>query len=137
MIKMVNHTSREGDEEQQIRMVDCGGEIPADEEEGSKWDVVVNKRGRKKTTTKGPMGATRASSRIPRDGIPILEKATMRALEKDITQGISSSNTFTILNQEHNETLASVLKDISIELDNYDDQIDAFKEEEKLRAAIT
>jgi hypothetical protein len=40
------------------------------------------------------------------------------------------------LNQELNETLASVLKDIGIQLDNYDDQIDAFKEKEKLRAVI-
>jgi hypothetical protein len=134
--KMVNYSSREGNEEQQICMVNCGGETLAVEEEGSKWDVVVNKRGRKKTTTKGPVRATRASSRIPRDGIPILEKATRRALEKDITQGTSSSNTFTILNQERNENLAAVLKDIGIELDNYEDQIDAFKEEEKLRAAI-
>uniref|UniRef100_A0A804R877 CCHC-type domain-containing protein n=2 Tax=Zea mays TaxID=4577 RepID=A0A804R877_MAIZE len=84
--KLVNHTSREGNEKQQICMADCGDETLAFEEEGSKWDVVVNKRGRKKTTTKGPVRATRASSRIPRDGIPILEKATRRALEKDITQ---------------------------------------------------
>jgi hypothetical protein len=74
--------------------------------------------------------------KVPRDGIPILEKVTKRALEKDITQGTSSSNTFTILNQERNETLASVMKDIGIELDDYDDQINVFKEEEKLRAAI-
>jgi hypothetical protein len=42
----------------------------------------------------------RASSRIPRDGISILEKATKRAQEKDAPQGTTITNPFTILNQE-------------------------------------
>jgi HD superfamily phosphohydrolase len=83
-----------------------------------------------------PVIATRASSRIARDGIPILEKATKRAHEKNQLQGTSRPNPFLILNNESNENLSTVMKDIGIVLENYDNQIDLFKAEERVRATI-
>jgi hypothetical protein len=83
-----------------------------------------------------PVIATRASSRIARDGIPILEKATKRAREKNQLQGTSHPNPFLILNNESNENLSTVMKDIGIVLENYDNQIDVFKAEEQVRATI-
>jgi hypothetical protein len=67
--------------------------------------------------------ATRASSRIARDGIPILEKPP-----KELVRKIS----YKVLN----ENLSTVMKDIGIVLENYDNQIDVFKAEERVRATI-
>lgn len=79
--------------------------------------------------------ATRTSQRVPRDGIPIATKATHRAMAKDNILG-SSKNPFTILNDIPNATLQDVLMDLVIESDNFEEQLDIFKVEEKARAAI-
>jgi hypothetical protein len=107
------------------------------EEDGEhEWEKALSKKGKKKSRRNFPVIATRASSRIARDGIPILEKATKRAREKNQLQGTSRPNPFLILNNESNENLSTVMKDIGIVLENYDNQIDLFKAEERVRATI-
>jgi hypothetical protein len=69
---------------------------------------------KKKNRRNIPVIAIRVSSRIARDGIPILEKATKRAREKNQLQGTSRSNPFLILNNESNENMSTVMKDIGI-----------------------
>jgi hypothetical protein len=64
-----------------------------------RWNIAASKKLKKKKS-KRKYPVMRASSRIPRDGISILEKATKRAQEKDAPQGTTITNPFTILNQE-------------------------------------
>jgi hypothetical protein len=107
------------------------------EEDGEQeCEKALSKKGKKKSRRNFPVIATRASSRIARDGIPILEKATKRAREKNQLQGTSRPNPFLILNNESNENMYTVMKDIGIVLENYDNQIDVFKAEEHVRATI-
>jgi hypothetical protein len=80
--------------------------------------------------------ASRTSSRIPRDGIPIAEKATKRAMEKNNIVGITTTNPFTVLNNTSNVALHSVISDLDIDIDNVEEQLDVFRLEELARAAI-
>lgn len=74
-------------------------------------------RKKKKKARKSIAVATRTSSRVPRDGIPIAEKAAKRAIARNDTSGttINSSNPFTILNNSSTPKLCSVLHDLDIE----------------------
>ncbi|CAL4929426.1 unnamed protein product [Urochloa decumbens] len=56
-----------------------------EEEKEQEWEIPNSKKqARKGRRKRGFSVATRSSSRIPRDGIPILKKATLRAQEKDL-----------------------------------------------------
>jgi hypothetical protein len=105
-------------------------------EEEQMWTVVANKKGKKNNRRKIPVMATRASTRVARDGVPILEKAAKRAREKNLIQGMSQPNPFLILNHEPNENLITVMKDIGLTSDNFDTQLDIFRTKELARASI-
>lgn len=64
--------------------------------------------------------ATRTSSRVPRDGIPIAEKASMRAKARDDTSGMNVSNPFTVLNNTPDAILHEVINDLDLEVSNID-----------------
>jgi len=90
-----------------------------------------------KTKNRKVMVATRASSRMPRDDIPIATKAANRAAAKNSISGNNSvSNQFTVLNNTPTACLEKVIVDLDIELDNMEQQIDVFRVEELARAAI-
>jgi hypothetical protein len=134
---MLDDFPTEGDEEDWHGNIMEQVELYHTEEDGEQeWEKALSKKGKKKSRRNFPVIATRASSRIARDGIPILEKATKRAREKNQLQGTSRPNPFLILNNESNENLSTVMKDIGIVLENYDNQIDLFKAEERVRATI-
>lgn len=76
--------------------------------------------------------ATRASSRIPKDGILIADKAMKRAQERDELPG----NPFTILNNTPNDVLQSVALDLDIANDFVDDNLVAIKAEDRVRANL-
>lgn len=83
------------------------------------------------------MVASRTSSRVPRDGIPIATKAANRAKAKNtITGNTTTSNPFTILNNVPTASLEKVILDLDIEVENVEEQIDIFRTEELARAAI-
>lgn len=105
------------------------------EEDSQGWQTSKSKKS-KKTKKKQVVVAIRTSNRIPRDGIPIADKAINRAIAKDNLSGIASQNTFTVLNNSSNSALAAIMADLDIEVENVDDQIDVFKAEELARAAL-
>jgi hypothetical protein len=81
--------------------------------------------------------ATRTSSRVPRDGIPIATKAINKAKAKDNTTCIvSSQNSFIVLNDTATASLKEVILDLDIEVENVEEQIDIFRVEELTRATI-
>jgi hypothetical protein len=91
----------------------------------------------KKKKRKQVVVATRTSSRVPRDGIPIATKAINRAKAKDNTTGIvSSQNPFTVLNDTATASLKEVILDLDIEVENVEEQIDIFRVEKLARATI-
>lgn len=95
------------------------------------------KRKAKKKKLKPVVVATRTSKRIPRDGVPIAEKASSRAMAKNNITGTSNlPNPFTILNSTPIPILQSVMSDLNIVVENVEDQIDIFRLEENARAAI-
>lgn len=105
------------------------------EEENLGWQTSRPKKIRK-IKKKQVIGATRTSSRIPRDGIPILAKATERAKARDNTQGTISSNPFTVLNSILISIIKSVMSDLDLENSDIEEQIGAFRAEEIARTAI-
>lgn len=95
-----------------------------------------NKKGKKRKAKKVVV-ATRTSSRVPRDEIPIAKKATNRAMAKDCYSGNSgSSNPFTVLNNTPIVLLQQVIGDLDISIDNVEEQIDIFRAEELSRAVV-
>lgn len=84
------------------------------------------------------MVATRTSSRVPRDRVPIVEKAAQRAKAWNETssKSIMSQNPFTVLNNTLTPELCVVIHDLGIEGDEIAEHIDIFKTEELARAAI-
>lgn len=81
--------------------------------------------------------ATRASSRIPKDGRSILEKATQHAAYKDDTStGTTSSNPFLVLSNLDNEYIHDVTVQLDLDVENIDTQIEVFRAKEKVRAAL-
>lgn len=90
----------------------------------------------KKLKRKHVVVASRTSNRIPRDGIPIAEKASRRAMERDTVSGTTNKNPFTVLNNTSNDIFQSVMVDLDIKVDDFNEQIDVFKLEELARAAV-
>jgi hypothetical protein len=76
-----------------------------------------SKKKKSRPTKQKVVVATRASSRIPKDGIPIADKAMKRAQERDELPG----NPFTILNYTPEDVLKSVALDLDIANDFVDD----------------
>jgi hypothetical protein len=109
------------------------------EYESQGWQSPKTKRSKKRNKRKVVV-ATRTSSRIARDGIPVAQKAEIRAKAKNDFSGIHSSatqeNPFTILNNASTICLHNVIADLDLEVENIDDQIDIFRTEELARAAI-
>jgi hypothetical protein len=70
------------------------------------------------------VAATRASSRIPRDGRTIAEKATAKAMAKNSTTGNTSkpSNPFTILSNSE-ISLHKVLDDLNIVVGDVEESV--------------
>lgn len=80
--------------------------------------------------------ATRASSRIPKDGRSILEKAIQHAAYKDDTSKGITSNPFLVLSNLDNEYIHDVTAQLDLDVENIDTQIEVFRAEEKVRAAL-
>lgn len=106
------------------------------EVEGKVWQTSKSMKG-KKRKFKQLVVATRTSDRLPRDGVPIVEKASARAAAKNNISGMQySSNPFTILNSTPTAFLQSVMNDHNIVMEDAKTQIDTFREEQLVRAAI-
>ena len=75
------------------------------------WEKPPSRKKKLKPTKPKVTIATRASSRIPRDGIPIADKAMKRARERDELTG----NSFTILNNTSNDSLKEIALDLDID----------------------
>lgn len=80
--------------------------------------------------------AIRTSNRVLRDGIPITIKAANRVKALNEISGKPSYNPFTVLNNTSNADLQKVVKDLDIEVVDMDEQLDTFRAEEVVRAAI-
>lgn len=94
------------------------------------------KKERKKSKAKVVI-AGRASSRVANGGVSMMEKAIKRAQDKDaIPKGTSSSNQFLVLNSLDNEYIHDVATKLDLEIVNVDTQIEVFKAEERVRAAL-
>lgn len=105
------------------------------EDEDKGWQPSRPKKIRKKGG-KQVMVDTRTSSRVPKDGISIADKAASRAMAKNSLSGIkASSNPFTILNNSC-EVLEAVINDLNIVADDMSEQVSVFKAEEIARAAL-
>jgi hypothetical protein len=104
------------------------------EQECQGWQSPKSRKSKKKKR-KQVVVATRTSSRVPRDGIPIATKAMNRAAANK-TGTASSKNPFTVLNNADATSLKEVILDLDIEVENVEEQIDIFKVEELARAAI-
>lgn len=89
----------------------------------------------RKIKKKHVIGATRISSRVPRDGVPIATKAINRAKERDNITGTKSHNSFSVLNSTR-IALQTVMFDLDIDYDESEEQIGAFRVEELARATI-
>jgi hypothetical protein len=99
------------------------------------WQSPKSKR--KKKNKKKVMVASRTSSRVPRDGIPVATKEANRAMAKNTIEGNSTTfNPFTLLNNSPTACLEKVILDLGIDTENVEEQIDIFKAEELARAAI-
>jgi hypothetical protein len=76
------------------------------------------------------------STRVPRDGVPIVAKAMARAKERNDLQKGTSSNPFTILNSAPTVHLRNVMLDLNLACDDINSQIDTFRVEEIVRANL-
>jgi hypothetical protein len=99
------------------------------------WQVSKSKKQRK-SNKKQVVVATRTSNRVLRDGIPISIKAANRVKALNEISGKPSYNPFTVLNNTSNADLQKVVKDLDIEVVDMDEQLDTFRAEEVVRAAI-
>jgi hypothetical protein len=99
---------------------------------GQGWQASKVRKARK---PKRVVMATRTSSRVPRDGVPIATKAAQRVMTKNTRSG-TNKNSFTILNNCPNSILQAVISDLNLEMGNVDMHLDAFKTEELARAKI-
>ena len=96
------------------------------------WEKPPSRKKKFKSTKTRVTVATRASSRIPREGIPVAEKAMKRAQERDELTG----NPFTILNNTSTDEFRRIALDLDIDADFLDENLDAMKTEELVRADL-
>lgn len=101
----------------------------SDGEDGERTWQIPKTRKMKDKKAKKMVVATRASTRIARDGCTIAEKDAARAVAKNTLIGTTSkpSNPFTVLNNVETSSLDHVLGE---------SQIGVFKAEELARAAV-
>lgn len=105
------------------------------EREGQGWQSPKTKK--KKKSKRKVVVATRTSSRVPRDGVPVATKATNRATARNNNTGKSNiSNPFTLLNNKPSSFLEKVIVDLDKEIEDVEEQIDMFKVKELARAAL-
>lgn len=108
--------------------------------EDIEYETWVSKSSKKKQTRKAKGGfsvAPRTSNRVPKDGRIVLEKATQLAKERDdFSKGKNAANQFLVLNSLSNDEIKSVADSLDISIENIDDQIEVFKAEERVRAAL-
>jgi len=123
---------------QEEDLMDISQVVFSSEEESSQgWVSPVKQKKIRLNQRKKVTVATRASSRIPRDGILIATKAMNRAKNRDnISSGMFPTNPFTVLNSIPNDELRKVLVDLDIDAENLDEQINLFKAEELVRADL-
>ena len=100
------------------------------------WESPPAKKKKIKAAKPKVVIATKTSSRIPRDGIPIADKAMKRVQEKNSLHPGTSKNPFTILNNTSDEVLGKIIYDLDITFENMDSVISAFKVEEQARADL-
>lgn len=98
--------------------------------------VMFGSKKMKKQKKRKVMFATRTSSRVPKDGRTILEKAVQRVQSNDGGIGTSANNPFLVLNNLENEQIQSVASELDLVIENIDTQIDTFRAEERVRAAL-
>jgi CRISPR/Cas system CSM-associated protein Csm5 (group 7 of RAMP superfamily) len=111
-------------------------ETDRDEEETG-WQIHESRK-KKKGSRKQIVVASRTSSRVPRDGVPIAEKVAQRAKARNEILGNSSSipNPFTVLNNVTSSELCSIMHDLDLDGENLEEQVSVFKVEELAWAAI-
>jgi len=90
------------------------------------WQASKSKKARK-TKKRKVVGATRTSSRIARDRISTVGKASSLASIMYNIQGITSSIPFTILNSMPISAMQSIMVDLDIEVDNVEEQLRGFQ----------
>jgi len=100
------------------------------------WESPPAKKKKIKAAKPKVVIATRTSSRIPRDGIPIADKAMKRVQEKNNLHSGTSKNPFTILNNTSDVVLEKIISDLDITSENMNSVISAFKVEELARADL-
>jgi hypothetical protein len=111
----------------------------SEEDNTQGWVVRYSNKKKKKVSKKGKRNlavATRASKRVPRDGIPITVKAMTRVKEMNDLQKGKDVNPFTILNNAPVDHLHRVLSDLEVECDELHSQINVFRAEELVRADL-
>lgn len=109
-----------------------------DVEADQQWSTPVRGKKRKAKGGRKVTIATRTSSRIPKDGRTILEKAIQQAQQKnDISKGTSSSsNQFLVLNNLENDYIIDATSKLDLTIEDIDSQIETFRAEERVRAAL-
>lgn len=113
------------------------GEGDSDDDSNIPWVVSGSKKKNKKLQKGKVVIATRTSTRAVKDGRTMMEKAMERAQSKDvITEGNQSKNQFLILNDLENEQIHSIASELDLRIEDIDTQVDIFKAEEKVRAAL-
>lgn len=110
--------------------------VDSDCEGGSKEWKTTKASKFKKQKSKRVVVASRSSSRIPRDGIPIAEKAARRTMEKNGLSGKTNSNPFPVVNNTEYAILQNVMRDLGLESEDLGEQLDDFRSDELARAAI-
>jgi DNA-binding FrmR family transcriptional regulator len=112
--------------------------VPSEDEEARGWVESISKKKKRKKMKKktNQVAATRASARVPRDGVPIVDKAMARAKERNNFLEGNCSNSFTVLKDASTTHLRGVMLDLDITCDDIDAQIDAFRAEEAVRADL-
>lgn len=100
----------------------------------------VSSAKKKKDKNKGAMKvvvATRTSSRVPKDGRTVMEKAIQRTQDKnDTSKGMCASNPFLVLNSLDNEYINDVASKLDLTIENIDTQLEVFRAEERVRGAL-
>jgi small-conductance mechanosensitive channel len=108
--------------------------------EDIEYETWVSKSNKKKQTKKDKRRitmATRTSSRVPKDGRTMMEKAKQHAKERnELSKGKNNSNQFLVLNNLSNEDIKNVTDNLDITIENIDDQIEVFRVEERARATF-
>jgi hypothetical protein len=101
------------------------------------WVSSAKKKKDKKKGAVKVVVATRTSSRVPKDGRTVMEKAIQRTQDKnDTSKGMCASNPFLVLNSLDNEYINDVAPKLDLTIENIDTQLEVFRAEERVRGAL-